>query len=202
MATTASPYGLKPLGRLTGNRVNNGAPPNLYQITSNQSGVIAFGAPVTYTTGSIQKVTSTTMNTNSDLYIGIFVGCQYTNPTTLLPQWSESYPGSVVATDIMAYVVDDPSALFQIQATAVSFDALAVIGTSYKMTIPGTPYNTIGLQSISTISLDGASGTSATYPWKIVGISGAPDNANNLSTQYTDVIVQINAGFHVFGKAL
>ena len=46
--------------------------------------------------------------------IGVFVGCQFTNPTTKQLQFSQYYPASTAADDILAFVIDDPSALFKV----------------------------------------------------------------------------------------
>ena len=46
--------------------------------------------------------------------VGVFVGCQFTNPTTKQLQFSQYYPASTAADDILAFVVDDPSALFKV----------------------------------------------------------------------------------------
>ena len=46
--------------------------------------------------------------------IGVFVGCQFTNPTTKQLQFSQYYPASTAANDILAFVIDDPSALFKV----------------------------------------------------------------------------------------
>ena len=48
--------------------------------------------------------------------VGIFVGCSYTDPGTGQPTFNQFFPASTAADDIMAYVVDDPKLLFQMQA--------------------------------------------------------------------------------------
>ena len=48
--------------------------------------------------------------------VGVFNGCFYTDPTTNKPTFSNSYPGSISASDIMANIIDDPSATFEVQA--------------------------------------------------------------------------------------
>lgn len=210
MALTASPYGLKAV-KMLGNRPFQGPGPNSYRIKTNYAGVIPYGAPVRMSTtndpssgignGYIVNITDGTMNngTQNDLYVGVFVGCRYLNPlNNNQPQWDQWYPGSVNSTFIEALVVDDPDVIFQIQAHAASFDALAQIGYSYNLNVPGTPYNTGSKDS--TISLDTAGGTATTKPWKVVGIDLDPNNAN--ATNFVDVQVKINSGFSIFSRAL
>ena len=48
--------------------------------------------------------------------VGVFNGCFYTDPTTNKPTFSNSYPGSISASDIMANIIDDPGATFEVQA--------------------------------------------------------------------------------------
>ena len=50
--------------------------------------------------------------------IGVFNGCFYTDPTTKKPTLRTYYPGSIAASDITAFVVDDPDAVFLIDADA------------------------------------------------------------------------------------
>ena len=43
----------------------------------------------------------------------------YTDPTTQKPTFRNSYPGSIAASDITAFVVDDPDAVFLMNADAL-----------------------------------------------------------------------------------
>ena len=205
--TVSAPYGLR-YARTSPNLQSSGGTSNLYRIKQNYSGVIPFGAPVRLSTtndpsssfgnGYIVNISSGTMNQTGtlDLYVGVFVGCSYTNPLNNQPQWSQWYPGSVNATDIQAYVIDDPGAVYMIQADSTSFDALAQTGYSYNLNVPGTPYNS-GTGD-STISLDTASGTGTAYPFKVVGLALTPNNTN--ASGYVDCLVKINGGFQIFSR--
>lgn len=211
MASTAAPYGLVPVGRLVGGRVLNGNPTNLYRIKSGYTGVIPYGAPVRMSTENdpsasfgpnyIVNVSDADMTSgggSKDLYVGIFVGCTYTDPNTLQPQWSQWYPGSLAASDMQAYVIDDPAALFQIQAHSVDFNVYANIGYSFQLNIPGTPYNSSSKDS--TISLDTGTSTAVGLPFKVVDIARLPNNTN--ASGYVDLLVKINSGFSIFERAL
>jgi hypothetical protein len=64
---------------------------------------------VTATSGAVAAITAC---------IGVFVGCQYTDPSLKYLLNSHGYPGGIVATDIMACVVTDPMMMFEVQASA------------------------------------------------------------------------------------
>ena len=210
MASTATPYGFRPLRHEAGMPAGGAMPTEEFRIKANYSGVIPYGAPVrmsltndpssSFGAGYIVNVSGASMIQSSvpDYYVGIFVGCQYTNPTNGQPQWDQWYPGSVNATDITAYVVTDPGAALQVQASAASFDAYAAVGTSFPIIIPGTPYNA-GSKN-STISLDTSGSAASTAPFKVMGIAQTPDNAN--ATGYVDVIVKVQQAFHIYTRAL
>jgi len=48
--------------------------------------------------------------------VGVFNGWFYTDPTTQKPTWKNHLPGSTVATDIIAFVIDGPETVFEINA--------------------------------------------------------------------------------------
>ena len=56
------------------------------------------------TGGGIERVAAG----GTGLILGVFNGCFYTDPTTGKPTFSNYYPGSTNASDIMANVIDDP----------------------------------------------------------------------------------------------
>ena len=47
--------------------------------------------------------------------VRICMGCSYTDPTTKQKTFSQFWPASNAATDAMAYVLDDPFGVFQMQ---------------------------------------------------------------------------------------
>jgi hypothetical protein len=99
--------------------------------------------------------------------IGVFVGCQFTNPTTKQLQFSQYYPASTAADDILAFVVDDPSALFKVvmvgqtssesnTASTVGYANQSFIGTNvYAVT--GVAGSTTTGNSKMAVSGDGPS---------------------------------------------
>jgi hypothetical protein len=119
--------------------------------------------------------------------IGVFVGCQFTNPTTKQLQFSQYYPASTAANDILAFVIDDPSALFKVvmvgqtssesnTVSAVGYANQSFIGTNvYAVT--GVAGSTTTGNSKMAVSGDGPSnGTgnvrvaSSDLPFRVVSV--------------------------------
>ena len=108
--TVNAPYGLKPIN-LIGGLPFAGATRQI-PIASNYGTAIYNGDVVQYTTdGTLIITTLQNQVTNASAalttlpgVVGVFLGCSYTNPTTKQKLFSQYYPGSVVASDIMAYV--------------------------------------------------------------------------------------------------
>lgn len=197
MALTAAPYGLRPVRLLSGAPCSGQT--NLYRIESGEADVMYFGQPVQYASGYIVNCSDGELSTTTtpDEYIGVFMGCSYTDPNTGYKVWKQYYPGSVTASDIEAYICDDPNVVFQVQASATAFDAKAAIGTCYALNGVTAGSTVTGNSSIA-LDTDGTPAAGATMPFKVVGLAGLPDNINAATGQYTDVLVTINRSIHIF----
>jgi hypothetical protein len=72
--------------------------------------------------------------TNSNAVTGVFLGCSYTDPVTKNPRWSQYWPASTLAGDAVAYVLDDPDAVYKASVcsatTVVASGAVALVGTN------------------------------------------------------------------------
>lgn len=185
MANVDKAFGLKPLGNLsaTGAQKQYG-----YNIDDNQAGAIFQGDLVTIVNGSVVKFLPAT----HAAALGVFNGCNYVDPTTGKPIFSNYYPGSVNITQgvIQADVIDDPNQLFIIQADASVVQAnigknADIIGTGGSTT---TGVSTMELNS-STIA------DTAALNLKIVGFYNVP---NNEPGAFAVVVVKINE--HLYGS--
>ena len=179
MSSTATPYGMRPVGVL-GGRPENGSF-NSYKIASGYAANVFYGDVVKLvSTGVVEKDTGTATLTP----IGVFVGCRFTNPTTKELTFSQYWPTGTVASDAFAYVVDDPWAVFQIQANgSVAQTALgenAEIVQTAGSTAIGTSKN----------SLNATTATTSTLPLRVVAFVDGPNSA--VGDAYTDVIVKFN----------
>ncbi len=108
MANVSEKYGLRPYRKLDGTPLVGAQ--NRYTIASGYATAIYQGDLVEpLASGNIQKHGANT----SDAVVGVFNGCFYTDPTTQKPTWKNYYPGSVTASDITAFIVDDPELLLE-----------------------------------------------------------------------------------------
>jgi hypothetical protein len=186
MANTNKPFGLRPMGNLsaTGAQKQYG-----YLIADNQSGAIFQGDLVTLKSGFIVKFDATLHK----VAVGVFNGCNYTDPTSGKPTWSNYYPGSVNITSgqITAEVVDDPNQLFLIQAdedvVQADFGKQASILYGAGSTVNGVSGTTLDSSTIA---------ETAALVLTLVGVFTKP--GNTLGENYTQVIVKINA--HLYGS--
>jgi hypothetical protein len=199
MALTATPYGLRPVRLLNGQKANGGF--GQYRIESGETDVMYFGQPVQYSAGYVVNCSAGNLGTTSDPneYVGVFMGCSYTDPNTGQPVWRQHYPGSITASDIVAFVADDPSLVLQVQANSTAYDALANIGKCYALNGVTAGSATTGNSSIA-LDTDGTPAAGNTLPFKVVGIATLPDNINAATGQYTDVLVTISRPFHILAS--
>ena len=203
MALTLAPYGLKPIN-LLGGRPYSGST-RLYAIPSGYSVSIQVGDPVILIhtggpRGTLARFNATTTattvtSTGTTLgFVGVFMGCTYTDPT-YGKVFRQTYVASTVAADIQAYVVDDPDVLFQVQADGQL--AQTTLGTNAPLiqTVAGA-----STYVASGVALQASSvANTATLPVTIVDFVNSATSAIN--DTYTDVIVRINTHFHRTGAS-
>ena len=186
MANVDKAYGLRPMGNLsaTGAQKQYG-----YLIADDQSGAIYQGDLVTLSGGYIVRYNST-LHTAA---VGVFNGCNYVDPTSGKPTWSNYYPGSVNITtgQITADVLDDPNQLFSIQAdedvVQADFGLNANIAYAAGSNVSGVSGTELDSSTIA---------NSAGLVLKLVGVVASPDNT--LGQNHVDVIVKINT--HLYGS--
>tara|TARA_R100001440_G_scaffold22213_2_gene36238 strand:+ start:815 stop:1396 length:582 start_codon:yes stop_codon:yes gene_type:complete len=184
MSSSATPYGARPVGTLSASGSFTGKVRH-YSIASGYGTAIFYGDFVKLVAaGTVEKDTGTTTLTP----VGIFLGVSYTDPNTSQKTFSQFYPASTAADDISAYVLDDPSVLFEMQADG----SAAVTNIGNNVAVVQTAGSTsIGL-SKNAIDISTAASTTATLPVRIVDISPKSDNAAGDS--FTDLVAKFNAG--------
>mgnify|MGYP003641961666 FL=1 len=135
MATTATPYGLKPVRRMDGmpyaGSTNQylidpaGEATNLFY---GQVVIIGADGYIALSTATGADITSNNLGGSGVGAIGFFVGCEYVNSSGQLVQ-AQYYPtGTSNGDAIKAYVIDDPNVLFQAQLDAAG--AQTIIGAN------------------------------------------------------------------------
>ena len=191
MANVVEKYGLRPYRKLDGTPLVGAQ--NRYTIASNHTTAIFQGdLVIPLTAGTIDRHTAN----NSTAVLGVFNGCFYTDPTTQKPTFRNSYPGAIVASDITAFVVDDPDAVFLMDADATF--AQADLFRNYSVTT-GSGNTTTG---ISEVQLDvSVSGTNASFIIQAIDISQDPDNSDTGSAN-ANILVRINKHFYRNGTGI
>ena len=191
MANVSEKFGLRPYRKLDGTPLVGAQ--NRYTIASGYATAIYQGDLVEpLTSGNIQKHGANT----SDAVVGVFNGCFYTDPTTQKPTFKNFYPGSIAASDITAFVIDDPDAVFLVDADAAF--TRADLYKNYSVT------NTTGVTAtgISKAQLDvSVSGVTATFAIQAIDISQDPDNSDT-SNANANVLVRINNHFYRSGTGI
>ena len=191
MANVVEKFGLRPYRKLDGTPLVGAQ--NRYTIASNHTTAIFQGdLVIPLTAGNIDRHTAN----NSAAVIGVFNGCFYTDPTTSKPTFRNSYPGSIVASDITAFVIDDPDAVFLMDADAAF--TRADLYQNYSVSTGGGNTTT----GISEVQLDvSVSGTNASFVIQAIDISQDPDNSDTTAAN-ANVLVRINKHFYRDGTGV
>ena len=193
--TVAGPYGLQPIN-LVGGQVYAGQVRQI-PIASGSSTDIFYGDIVALdTNGQLVKVTTTDSATNA---VGVFLGCSYTNPATMQPLFYQCYNGPVTASDIKAFVQDDPDQLYKVAVvsatTTISGVTRAAVGQNAAL-VQNTGSTTTGDSKVAVLA---TTGTATTLPLRIIDV--VPETAN-ASGSYTEVIVKFGIGVHTYTTAV
>ena len=188
MANLDAPFGLRPARTSISSQQQN-----RYRIAANYNTSIFQGDLVAMVTGGgIERVAAG----GSGFILGVFNGCEFTDPTTGKPTFSNHYPASTNASDIIANVIDDPNAVFEIQADA----AFPVTDLAGNYDILATAGDTVSGTSRIELEVGTSDSTVATLPLKAIDISQDPENSDT-STANTNVIVKINNQLFSAGTA-
>ena len=188
MANLDAPFGLRPARTSISSQQQN-----RYRIAANYNTSIFQGDLVAMVTGGgIERVAAG----GSGFILGVFNGCEFTDPTTGKPTFSNHYPASTNASDIIANVIDDPNAVFEIQADA----AFPVTDLAGNYDILATTGDTTSGTSRIELEVGTSDSTVATLPLKAIDISQDPENSD-ASSANTNVIVKINNHLFSAGTA-
>tara|TARA_R110002020_G_scaffold335681_2_gene550851 strand:- start:186 stop:791 length:606 start_codon:yes stop_codon:yes gene_type:complete len=188
--TVDGPYGLKPVKMLNGSPYAGAT--RQYRIASAYDTNIFYGDVVKLVTaGTVERDTADAAMTP----IGVFMGCTYTDPSTSQITFKQYWPASTVASDAMAYVVDDPNVLFKVavissaaSSTIVMADlAITDIGANVQM-VDNTGSTVTGN---SKIAVDDTSATTNTFPLRVVDVV---TETKTSATAFPEVLVKWCAG--------
>jgi len=187
MANQLEKFGLRPYRKLDGTPLVGAQ--NRYKIANGYATAIYQGDLVRpLTDGTVVRSVGNT----SYAVVGVFNGCFYNDPTTQKPTYSNYYPGGITPTQgqITAFVVDDPDAVFLVNADAVF--AQANLFGNYSLSVANGSTTT----GISEMQLDvSTQGTAGTFAVQAIDISQDPEN-DDQTTSNANVLVRINNHFY------
>jgi len=191
--TIEAPYGLRPIN-LIGGQVFAGST-RLIPIASGYDTDIFYGDVVKLVdSGTLEKDTGTTTATP----VGVFLGCEYTDPSTKQLRHSQYFPADTAADDIRAYVADDPDLLFKVAhvsgTTVVDGVARTTVGNNVALvqnagsTVTGN----------SAVAVSGAA-TTNTLPLRVVDV--VEETVDSDGNGFAELIVKWNFGMHQYENA-
>ena len=194
MATTASPYGLRPVNRVDGMPYAGATQTFLIDPAGEATNlfygqVVIIGADgyLALSTATGADITTNNLGGNGVGAIGVFVGCEYVNAQGQVIN-AQYYPSGTTGV-VTAKVITDPNVVFQAQ-----------LDGSGAQTVLGTNTFFAAVQSTSTGSTQTGNSNSAldatvqttAAAFRIVGFASTPGDA------FTDVLVKFNPSAHSY----
>jgi len=204
MATTATPYGLRPVKRADGMPYAGARSEYLIDPAGEATNlfygqVVHIGADgyIALSTATGADGTTNALPTGSTLTgsLGVFVGCEYVNAQGQVIH-AQYYPSGYAAptgTAIKAYVIDDPNVLFQVQLDGTIDQSDIGANTFFAAAQTTSTGNTTTGNSTSALESTTVTTTAA---FRIVAA------VSPISDAYPDVLVKFNPGYHSLTNAV
>lgn len=200
MATTATPYGLRPVKRVDGMPYAGATSTYLIDPAGEATNifygqVVIIGADgyIAISTATGADLTTNNLGGANLGGLGVFVGCEYVNAQGQVI-FSQYYPsGTANGGPIKAYVVDDPNVLFEAQLDGAA-DQSDVGANTYFAAAQST--STGSTRTGNSTSAMTATTVTTAAAFKIVGF------ASPVTDAYPDVLVKFNPGAHAFTNAV
>jgi hypothetical protein len=197
MATTASPYGLKPVNRIDGMAYAGATSQFLIDPAGEATNlfygqVVIIGADgyIALSTATGADLTTNNLGGSGLGAIGVFVGCSYINAQGQ-QIYGQYYPSGTTGV-VTAYVVTDDSVTFQAQLDGVA-DQSDLGANTFFAAVQSTSTGSTQTGN-STSALESTTQTAAAA-FKIIGF------ASPVTDAFPDVLVKFNPGAHVFSNA-
>jgi hypothetical protein len=194
MATTAAPYGLRPVKRADG--LPYAGATTQYLIDPAGEGTNLFNGQVVHigadgyvalSTATGADGTTNALPTGTTLTgsLGVFVGCEYVNAQGQLI-FSQYYPSGTTGV-VKAYVVDDPNVLFQVQMDGV-IDQSDIGANTFFAAAQST--STGSTQTGNSTSAVESTTVTTTAAFRIVSA------VSPIGDAFPDVLVKFNPGYN------
>jgi hypothetical protein len=200
MATTASPYGLKPVKRADGMAYAGATSQYLIDPAGEATNlfygqVVHIGADgyIALSTATGADATTNALPTGTTLTgsLGVFVGCSYINAQGQ-QIYGQYYPSGTTGV-VTAYVVDDPNVIFQAQLDGAA-DQSDVGANTFFAAAQSTSTGSTTTGN-STSALDATTVTTSAA-FRIMGF------ASPVTDAFPDVFVKFNPGYNSMTNAV
>ena len=199
MATTASPYGLRPVNRVDGMPYAGATQTFLIDPAGEATNifygqVVIIGADgyLALSTATGADVTTNNLGGNGIGAIGVFVGCEYFNAQGQLI-FSQYYPSGTTGV-VSAKVITDPNVVFQAQLDGSG--AQTVLGTNTFFAAVQSTSTGSTQTGVSNSALDATVVTTAAA-FRIVGFVDL-EGFSTVGDAFTDVLVKFNPSAHSY----
>ena len=185
MANQDAAFGLKPLGKIGQAADNNAA--TEYEVAACASAFAQNDMMLALAAGTV----GIAANTDNGVLLGSMQGVFFTDATTSKPTFANHLVASNAATDIKAFVTDDPFQVYEIQSAATGATQQLDVFTNADLTVSAgvTP------NFVSKTELTDTQATT-TANMRIIGVSDDPDNSD-LTSANCNFKVIINEHFYM-----
>ena len=192
--TVSGPYGLKPVN-LIGGQVFAGATRQIPIASAYDTNLLNGDLVKIVSSGTLEKDAGTTTATP----VGVFLGCRYTDPNLGYELYSQYFPANTVASDIVAYVADDPDQLYKVAVvsgtTVIAGVGRTVVGNNMSL-VQNAGSTQSGNSKVAVLSTSAA--TTNTLPIRVIDVVAETASA---ADTYVELIVKFNWGMHQYQNA-
>tara|TARA_R110000803_G_scaffold130302_2_gene197626 strand:- start:265 stop:864 length:600 start_codon:yes stop_codon:yes gene_type:complete len=192
--TVSGPYGLKPVN-LIGGQVFAGATRQIPIASAYNTNLLNGDLVKVVASGTLEKDAGTTTATP----VGVFLGCRYTDPNLGYELYSQYFPANTVASDIVAYVADDPDQLYKVAVVSgtvvIAGVGRTVVGNNMSL-VQNAGSTQSGNSKVAVLSSSAA--TTNTLPIRVIDV--VTETASAADT-YVELIVKFNWGMHQYQNA-
>ena len=192
--TVSGPYGLKPVN-LIGGQVFAGATRQIPIASAYGTNLLNGDLVKIVASGTLEKDAGTTTATP----VGVFLGCRYTDPNLGYELYSQYFPANTVASDIVAYVADDPDQLYKVAVVSgtivIAGVGRTVVGNNMSL-VQNAGSTQSGNSKVAVLSSSAA--TTNTLPIRVIDV--VTETASAADT-YVELIVKFNWGMHQYQNA-
>jgi hypothetical protein len=186
MANSSSTgFGLKPIKKVGQNYDAGGL--GEYPVAASATAIYAQDLVAMAASGTAAVAAAGTTHN-----LGSLNGVFFTDATTEKPTFANNLKASNTATDIVAFITDDPNQIYEIRSNNSGASAQTDVGNTAEISYSaGASPN-----YISRTTLDDSTLATATQQLKIVGVSRDPDNSDLSSA---NVVWRVVINEHFFG---